>query len=103
MNSCNFDTLGSPFICVRKLDLFSRNDHQTSVMIDHYLVNLTFIFEFIGLVISLFDILEIGDSHLVAGDGASHTRVTFRVLVFRPFIEEIIVGKIKSSNSEGKL
>ena len=61
------------------------------------------IFVFIGLVISLFDILEIGDSHLVAGDGASHTRVTFRVLVFRPFIEEIIVGKIKSSNSEGKL
>ena len=59
------------------------------------------IFVFIGLVISLFDILEIGDSHLVAGDGASHTRVTFRVLVFRPFIEEIIVGKIKSSNSEG--
>ena len=45
--------------------------------------------------------MEIGDNHLIAGDGASHTIVKFRVLVFRPFIEEIIVGKIKSSNSEG--
>ena len=37
----------------------------------------------------------------MAGDGASHTKVTFRLLVFRPFVEEILVGKIKSSNPEG--
>ena len=50
----------------------------------------------VGLVIALFDILEIGESHVMAGDGASHTKVTFRLLVFRPFIEEILTGKIKS-------
>lgn len=55
----------------------------------------------VGLVIALFDILNIGESHVMAGDGASHTKVTFRVLVFRPFPEEILVGKIKSSNKEG--
>jgi len=55
----------------------------------------------VGLVIALYDILEIGESHVMAGDGASHTKVTFRLLVFRPFIEEILTGKIKSSNKEG--
>ena len=55
----------------------------------------------VGLVISLFDILKIGESHIMAGDGASHTKVTFRVLVFRPFVEEVLVGKIKSSNKDG--
>ena len=49
----------------------------------------------VGLVISLFDILQIGESHVMAGDGASHTKVTFRCLVFRPFIEEVLTGKIK--------
>ena len=44
--------------------------------------------------------MEIGDNHLITGDGASHTRVKFRVLVFRPFIEEIIVGKIKRVERE---
>ena len=28
----------------------------------------------VGLVISLFDIIEIGESHVIAGDGASHTK-----------------------------
>ena len=55
----------------------------------------------VGLVISLFDIIEIGESHVMAGDGASHTKVTFRVLVFRPFIEEVLTGRIKSSTKEG--
>jgi len=55
----------------------------------------------VGLVISLFDIIEIGESHVIAGDGASHTKVTFRVLVFRPFIEEVLTGRIKSSTKEG--
>ena len=27
--------------------------------------------------------------------------VTFRVLVFRPFIEEVLTGRIKSSTKEG--
>ncbi len=55
----------------------------------------------VGLVISLFDIQSIGESHLMAGDGATHTKVKFRVLVFRPFLEEVLTGKIKSSTKEG--
>ena len=55
----------------------------------------------VGLVIALFDILEIGDSFIFPGDGSSHTRVTFRLLVFRPFVEEVLVGKIKGCTKEG--
>ena len=36
-----------------------------------------------------------------AGDGASHTRVRFRMLVFRPELDEVLVGKIKSCSKEG--
>ena len=28
-------------------------------------------------------------------------KVTFRVLVFRPFIEEVLIGRVKSSTKEG--
>ena len=48
----------------------------------------------VGLVIALWDILSIGDSFLFPGDGASHTRVEFRILVFRPFMEEVLTGKV---------
>lgn len=55
----------------------------------------------VGLVIALWDIINIGDSYLFPGDGASHTRVEFRILVFRPFMEEVLVGKIKCCTKEG--
>jgi DNA-directed RNA polymerase III subunit RPC8 len=55
----------------------------------------------LGLCIALFDILDIDDSYIFPGDGCSHTRVTFRYIVFRPFIDEILVGKVKSCSREG--
>ena len=48
----------------------------------------------VGLVIALWDIISIGDSYLFPGDGSSHTRVEFRILVFRPFMEEVLIGKV---------
>ena len=51
----------------------------------------------VGLVIALWDILSIGDSYLFPGDGSSHTRVEFRILVFRPFMEEVLIGKVNCS------
>lgn len=70
-----------------------------------------------GLCIILHDIIHVGDSYIFPGDGASHTKgngqrsglhfhhivksVQFRFVVFRPFIDEILVGKIRSCSSEG--
>ncbi|KAJ8919816.1 hypothetical protein NQ315_006345 [Exocentrus adspersus] len=55
----------------------------------------------VGLCIALYDILTLQESFIFPGDGASHTPVTFRYIVFRPFIEEILIGKIRSSSQEG--
>jgi DNA-directed RNA polymerase III subunit RPC8 len=55
----------------------------------------------LGMCIALFDIKKIEDSYVFPGDGSSHTRVTFRFVVFRPFIDEILVGKVKSCSKEG--
>ncbi|XP_060869354.1 DNA-directed RNA polymerase III subunit RPC8 [Metopolophium dirhodum] len=55
----------------------------------------------VGLCLSLFDILEIGDSIIYPSEGAYFSKVRFRFIVFRPFVEEILIGKVKSSSSEG--
>lgn len=55
----------------------------------------------VGLVICLHDIVEIGESYIYCGDGAIHTRCTYRMVVFRPQVGEVIVGTLKSSSKEG--
>jgi DNA-directed RNA polymerase III subunit RPC8 len=55
-----------------------------------------------GLVISRFgDVLEIGDGMCVPGDGGAHYETVFRLLVFRPFVDEICLGTVLKSTEEG--
>lgn len=55
----------------------------------------------VGLCICMWNIEKIEESFLFPGDGASHTPVVFRYVVFRPFIEEILLGKIRCCSQEG--
>lgn len=55
----------------------------------------------VGLCIALKDVTKLGDSIILPGDGASHTEVFFRYIVFRPSIGDIITGKIRSCSREG--
>ena len=55
----------------------------------------------VGLCIALWDITKREESYILPGDGASHTIVHFRYVVFRPFMEQILVGKIKNCSREG--
>lgn len=55
----------------------------------------------VGLCIALFEINKMGESYIIPGDGASHTTVHFNYIVFRPFLDEILVGKIRSCSREG--
>ncbi|KAK5640053.1 hypothetical protein RI129_010864 [Pyrocoelia pectoralis] len=55
----------------------------------------------VGLCIALYDITSLQESFIFPGDGSSHTRVSFRYIVFRPFAEEILLGKIRCSSAEG--
>ncbi|XP_059395040.1 DNA-directed RNA polymerase III subunit RPC8 [Carassius carassius] len=55
----------------------------------------------VGLCVCLYDITKLEDSYIFPGDGASHTKVHFRYVVFHPFLDEILVGKIKGCSAEG--
>ena len=45
--------------------------------------------------------LEIGDGVLVPGDGGAHHQVLFQVVVFKPFVEEVLIGTVKESHEGG--
>ncbi|XP_037940295.1 DNA-directed RNA polymerase III subunit RPC8 isoform X2 [Teleopsis dalmanni] len=55
----------------------------------------------VGLCIALKDIVSIEKSLILPGDGASHTEVVFRYIVFRPQVGSVITGKIRSCSHEG--
>eukprot|EP00743_Colponemidia_sp_Colp-15_P009050 GILK01009875.1.p1 GENE.GILK01009875.1~~GILK01009875.1.p1 ORF type:complete len:198 (-),score=20.28 GILK01009875.1:103-696(-) len=55
----------------------------------------------VGLGVELFDFLKIGDGFIYTGDARSHVEVDFRLVVLRPFIGEVLVGKILHSDPEG--
>ncbi|CAG7836060.1 unnamed protein product [Allacma fusca] len=55
----------------------------------------------VGLCMALWDIKSIGLGSYFPGDGGVHSPVDFRFIVFRPFQDEILVGKIKNCTREG--
>eukprot|EP01038_Epipyxis_sp_PR26KG_P016772 gene16772-22951_t len=55
----------------------------------------------VGLCISFYDFVEIGDPYIYPSEGSAHNLVKFRLVIFRPFIGEIIIGKILSCGAEG--
>ena len=52
----------------------------------------------VGLVVSLYDILTITGGLVHSGDGGAHYKVSFRLVIFRPFEGEILVGQIQDSS-----
>lgn len=60
------------------------------------------VLENIGLVIGRYgDCTHVGNGICVAGDGGSHHKCSFRLIIFRPFVEEVVVGMVASSAPEG--
>lgn len=55
----------------------------------------------VGLCIALKDIRKLGDSVILPGDGASHTEVFYRYIVFRAINGEVLTGKIRNCNRDG--
>ena len=55
----------------------------------------------VGRVVGIYDLLEVKGGNLFPGEGAAHYNVTFRVVVFRPFQGEVLVGKLKSCDPSG--
>uniref|UniRef100_A0A0K0CXI0 DNA-directed RNA polymerase III subunit RPC8 n=1 Tax=Angiostrongylus cantonensis TaxID=6313 RepID=A0A0K0CXI0_ANGCA len=55
----------------------------------------------LGLCICAYDLLEVGVIYILPGEGSGHTRVKFRLVVFRPHIDEVIEARVIFSSSEG--
>jgi DNA-directed RNA polymerase III subunit RPC8 len=56
----------------------------------------------VGLVICRYgQCLKITNGTCVAGDGGSHHECLFRLVVFRPFVEEVCVGRIVKCTPDG--
>ncbi|EDV97077.1 DNA-directed RNA polymerase III subunit RPC8 [Drosophila grimshawi] len=55
----------------------------------------------VGLCIALKEIVSLKDSIILPGDGASHTEVLFRYVVFRPMVGTVMTGKIRTCSREG--
>ena len=55
----------------------------------------------VGLCVAMYDILYASEGFINHGDGCSYVTVQFRMVIFRPFIGEVLTGKIRSSNQEG--
>ena len=52
----------------------------------------------LGLVVSVYDIQSVEGGHIYPSVGAAYFKAKFRIIVFRPFIGEVLVGKLKSCN-----
>ncbi|XP_057508138.1 uncharacterized protein LOC130791053 isoform X3 [Actinidia eriantha] len=55
----------------------------------------------LGLCISVYDINSVSGGFIFPGDGASTYTVCFRLVMFRPFMGEVIVAKVKESDADG--
>ncbi|XP_059286722.1 uncharacterized protein LOC132602885 [Lycium barbarum] len=55
----------------------------------------------LGLAISIYDIRSIDGGFIYPSEGASTYTVKFRLVVFRPFVGEVITARLKESNAEG--
>ena len=54
----------------------------------------------VGLCICVHDILDSSEGRIRWGDGCLYYTVVFRLVVFRPFANEVLVGRISSSSSD---
>lgn len=54
-----------------------------------------FISKDVGIVIDVSGIKEIGEGVIIPGDGASYYEATFNLLVFRPEMQEVVLGKVR--------
>jgi len=53
-----------------------------------------FISKDLGIAIAVSDVIEIGEGKVIPGDGAAYYKTRFTLLVFRPEIQELVLGDV---------
>ncbi|XXQ30181.1 RNA polymerase III subunit Rpc25 domain-containing protein [Plasmodiophora brassicae] len=56
-----------------------------------------------GLCVCVRHLSSVGDPYLFPGDGGVHVRVECSLVFFRPFVDEVLVGKVRHSDPSGLL
>lgn len=55
----------------------------------------------VGKVMSVVEVLNVGDGVIIPGDGAAYYKCLFKVLVWKPELQELVYGKIGEITSFG--
>jgi len=55
----------------------------------------------LGTVVSVIEVLEVGNGIIIPGDGAAYYKSTFKLLVFKPELQELVYGRIEDIESFG--
>jgi len=55
----------------------------------------------IGKVITIIDVLEVGDGIIIPGDGAAYYNTRFKLLIWRPEMHELVYGIVSEITSFG--
>jgi len=48
----------------------------------------------LGSIVAVLDIVDIGEGHILVGDGAVYYEVTFDAIAYRPELQEIVEGQV---------
>ena len=54
-----------------------------------------FISKDIGIVVDVDNVVDIGEGSIIPGDGAAYYETTFELLVFKPELQEVLLGRVK--------
>lgn len=55
----------------------------------------------LGMCVALYDVISVGESQLHQGSASQHSAVEFRLVIFAPFVGEILTGTIMSCDEAG--
>ncbi len=53
-----------------------------------------FVSKYLGLVMGITEIIKIGDGIIIPGDGAAYYDTLYKILTFKPELQEVILGPI---------
>ncbi len=55
----------------------------------------------LGKVVAVIDVMDVGEGILIPGDGAAYYNSTFKLLVWKPELQELVYGEISEITSFG--
>jgi DNA-directed RNA polymerase subunit E' len=55
----------------------------------------------IGTVVAVLDVLEVKEGIIIPGDGAAYYESTFKIIVFKPELQEVVYGTIEEITNFG--